>query len=76
MVTIVEVSSYLHFCRGKKVSSDSICVLGYGNPNKVAHSNQQKHTFTTGSVGTFLLIAACHLIRVSVAQGTYTYLVT
>ena len=46
------------------------CALGYGNPTKVARSNQQKYTITTGSVGTFLLIAACHLSRVSVAQST------
>ena len=38
---------------------------------KVARSNQQKHTFNTGSIGTFLLIAACHLSWVSLAQGTY-----
>ena len=45
--------------------------LCYGNPTKLARSNQQKHTSTTGSVGTFLLIAAYHLSRVFVAQGTY-----
>ena len=44
--------------------------MGYGHPIKVARSNQQKPTLTTGSVGTFLLIAVCHLSRVSVAQGT------
>ena len=49
----------------------SIRVQGYGNPTKVACNNQQKHTFTTGSVGTFLLIAVCHLSRVPVAQDTY-----
>ena len=48
-----------------------ICALGYGNPTKVARGNQQKRTFTTGSEGTFLLIAVCHLRRVSVVQGTY-----
>jgi len=47
--------------------------LGFGNPTKVARSNQQKHAFTTASVGTFLLIAAYHLRQVSVAQGTYHY---
>ena len=46
------------------------CGLGFGNSARVARSNQQKHTYTTSSVGTFLLIAACHLSRVSVAQGT------
>ena len=46
------------------------CALGYGNPPKMARSNQQKHTFTIGSVATFLLIAAGHLGRVSVAHGT------
>jgi len=35
--------------------------LGPRNPTKVARSNQQKHTFTTGM---FLLIDACHLSRV------------
>ena len=48
-----------------------ICAPGYENPTKVARSNQQKHTITTGNVGTFLLIGACHLSHVSVAQGTY-----
>ena len=48
-----------------------LCALGYRNPTKVARSNQQKHTFSTGNVGTFLLIAACHLSWVSVAQGTF-----
>ena len=43
----------------------------YGNPSKVARSNQQKRTYTTCSEGTFLLIAACNLSRVSVAQSTY-----
>ena len=48
-----------------------ICALGYGNSTKVARSNHQKHTIATSSVGTFLPIAACHLSRVSVVQGTY-----
>jgi len=56
--------------------SSSDCVLGYRNPTKVARNNQQKHTFTAGSVGTFLLIAAFHLSRVSVAQGTYMVYIT
>ena len=46
------------------------CALGYGNPTKVARSNQQKRTYTTSSKGMFLLIATCHLSRVTVAQGT------
>ena len=44
--------------------------LGYGNTTKAAHRNQQKRTYTTCSKGMFLLIAACHLSQVSVAQGT------
>ena len=52
-------------------SSTNICALGYGNPTKVARSNQQKRTYTTCSKGMFLLIAACHLSRIFVAQGTY-----
>ena len=49
--------------------------LGYGNPARVVRSNQQKHIiYTTSNSGTFLLIAACHLSRVSVAQGTYSHI--
>ena len=33
-----------------KSQSLYICALGCGNPTKVARSNQQKHTFTRGSV--------------------------
>ena len=61
------VLSWLPF---RENSLDIKCALGYGNPTEVARSNQHKHTFTTGSVGTFPLIPACHLSRVSVAQGT------
>ena len=53
-----------------------ICGLGDGHPPRVARSNQQTHTYTKGDVGTFLLIAACHLSRVSVAQGTYIVKIT
>ena len=48
-----------------------ICALGYGNPTKVACSNQQKRAYITCSIGMFLLIAACRSSQVSVAQGTY-----
>ena len=50
--------------------------LGYRNPTKVTRSNQQKHTFTTGSVGTFLLIAACHLSWVSIVRAQFNLYVT
>ena len=43
-----------------KIQHQQVCP-GLQKPVKVARSNHQKHTFTTGGVGTFLLIAACHL---------------
>jgi len=74
-----EVEKINNYSRMRKVrvnrwnyqeSIKCICALGYENPTKVAPSNQQKRAYTTCSKGMFLLLAACHLSRVFVAQST------